>query len=85
MRGWLRKRMPLAAGFFGAFCLTGPQWGGSYEGAMVVDGLLAFIWALARCYLAAALWTKTLDPALLGGRRSFWRLTPLAVIWLITA
>lgn len=33
---------------------------------MVVDGLLAFIWALARCYLAAALWTKALDPALLG-------------------
>ncbi len=61
-----------------------PNWGGSYEGAMVVDGLLAFIWALARCYLAAALWTKALDPALLGGRRSLWRLTPLAVIWLIT-
>lgn len=85
MRGWLRKRVPLAAGFFGALCLTGPQWGGSYEGAMVVDGLLALIWALARCYLAAALWTKALDPALLGGRRSLWRLTPLAVVWLITA
>lgn len=52
---------------------------------MVMDGLLALIWALARCYLAVALWTKALDPALLGGRRSLWRLTPLAVVWLITA
>ncbi len=84
MKGWLKRRLPLAAGFFGALCLTGPQWGGSYEGAAVVDGILALIWALVRCYLAAALWTRTLDPALLGGRHSLWRLTPLALVWLVT-
>ena len=84
MRIWLKKRLPLAAGFFGALCLTGPQWGGSYEGAMVVDGVLALLWALVRCYLAAALWARALDPGLLEKGKSLRRLTPLALTWLVT-
>jgi hypothetical protein len=74
-----RVSQKLLVGLFGALCLIGPQWGGSYDGAWIVDGVLALALAAARSLLLAGLVAWAAEPELLEGKRGWLRLLPLAL------